>query len=809
MREMLNTAEWLVTENGFDPARANAFETLLTVGNGYLGTRGTLEEGHLGEVSGTYLAGVYDDHDSPVIDLVNAPDWLGLTVFVDGVRLDVRNCSVAEHERTLDLRSGLLHRRTVFVDAAGRRTRLETLRCASVADRHVCALRAEITPENHDAEVVVESALDGRRRNFERLPVYPPGTSFPPAAKWEKWSRTKHLERTARDVRDEVLYLEMRTVSSGVSLGYAAITTATPAPAARRPVVEDERVAQLLTFAPTAGRTIRLDKLVGIHTSRDPDATGADLRSAGRATLRDALDRGFDGVVADSRTVWDSWWDDCDVEIVGDATRTHAVRCGIYHLLIAANGTDPTVNIGAKSLSGEGYRGHVFWDTEIMMLPFFIYTRPGTARNLLAYRHHTLPGARGNAARELAAIGTGSDTGSDTRTGARFAWESADTGREECPEATPDGSFRFWARDEEVHVTADVAYGVMRYVEATGDRAFLHDLGAEVLFETSRYWVGRVEADGDGRYRLRTVMGPDEFHSHVDDNAFTNHLVRWHLEAAAAVHDEFRTSAPEAYERLARTMRLDADEASRWRDVARRLRVPGQRADGLVEQFDGYFDRLDVPITEWDANGMPRYPAGYHHFNCEDTTLLKQPDVVMLMYVLPDAFDLATKRANFEYYEERTLHKSSLSPSIHAIMGIEVGDTSRAEQYFTRSATVDLADNQGNTEEGMHIASAGGTWQALVCGFGGFRVTHGRMTFKPWLPAHWDALRFRLRWHGNRIRVDVGHDQITFLLDAPPGITEQVQVSDDVVLLQAGTPTVVPLHSTIRRDAPLGAPSYS
>jgi kojibiose phosphorylase len=791
MRETLSSPEWLISEDGFDPARTNAFETLLTVGNGYLGTRGTLEEGHLGEVSGTYLAGVFDDYDSPVIDLVNAPDWLACAVYVDGERLDVRNCAVIDHERTLDLRNGLLYRRTVFRDAVGRRTRLETLRCASVADRHVCVLRVEITPEDHDAEIVVETSLDGRRRNMERLPVYPPGTTFPPAVKWEKWSRTKHLERSRRDVSDDVLHLEMRTVSSAISVAYAATVTASVPAASTRSVLEDERVARLLSFRPAAGQTIRLDKLVAVSTSRDPDLSDGPLRDACRLELAAASEQGFDRIVAASRTVWDTWWDDCDCEIEGDARSTHAVRCGIYHLLIAANGTDPTVNIGAKSLSGEGYRGHVFWDTEIMMLPFFIYTRPETARSLVTYRHHTLPGARLNAERECGAA--------DGSPGARFAWESADTGREECPVFTPDGAFRFWARDEEVHVTADVAYGIMRYVEATGDQEFQYRFGAEVLFETSRYWMGRVErTDSDtdtGSYSLRKVMGPDEFHSHVDNNAFTNHLVRWHLQTAAAVNDEFRSFAPDQYERLAARLGLEAAEVERWRDVARNLHVDDERVDRLVEQFDGYFKRLDVRISEWDAHGMPRYPAGYHHFNCEDTTLLKQPDVVMLMYVLPDAFDLATKRANFEYYEARTLHKSSLSPSIHAIMGIEVGDTSRAEQYFERSALVDLADNQGNTDEGMHIASAGGTWQALVCGFGGFRVAHGRMSFRPWLPERWTSLRFRLRWRGNRVSVQIGHDRIEFLLEAPAGRTQEVQVFDDVVTLAGGKPTLVPLIS--------------
>ncbi len=279
MREVLSGPEWLVTESGFDPARANVYETLCTVGNGYLGTRGTLEEGHPGDLSGTYLNGVYDDHDSPVIDLVNVPDWLAFAVHVDGVRLDVRNCSVLDHERTLDLRTGLLYRRTVFASADGRRTRLETLRCASAADRHTCALRVEITPENHDGEIAVVSAVDGRRRNLERLPVYPEGTRFPLETRWEKWALTRHLDRTVREAHDDVGYLEMRTISSGITIGYAAATTSSLAPVGSAFTLDDEQVAWHATFRPAEGTTLRLDKIVRIGTSRDVDRGGESVRN--------------------------------------------------------------------------------------------------------------------------------------------------------------------------------------------------------------------------------------------------------------------------------------------------------------------------------------------------------------------------------------------------------------------------------------------------------------------------------------------------------------------------------------------------
>jgi kojibiose phosphorylase len=783
MTDAPGSEEWLVEESGFARERANFHETLFTVGNGRLGTRGSLEEGHRGQLSGTYLNGVYDGHDVPVIDLVNAPDWLDTAVFVDGVRLDVDTCAVVDHRRVLDLRTGLLHRTTVFADDEGRRTRLTTVRCASMADRRVCALRLEVTPENHSAEIRIATGINGDRRNLERLPLYPEGTVFDPETRWEKWARAKHLRESSRFAGDPhdptALYLEMRTIDTGVDLGYAAATTFDP-PAQQREVEQrSERITEHTVHRGAPGATLRMDKLVAICTTRDPGrpATGS-LRDRCTAVLAQYKEGGFDRVVAESRAVWQRLWDECDCSVVGNARYTRALRFCVYHLLIAANPEDPTVNIGANALSGERYRGHVFWDTEIFMLPFYILTQPDTARALLRYRHHTLDGARANS-REY---GTG---------GARFPWESADTGREECPMFTHDGANRFWTREEEIHVSADVAYGIFRYVEATGDREFLRDVGAEVLFETSRFWVDRVEPTADGTgYELRQVMGPDEFHSHIDNNTFTNRLAQWHLEQAVRLHDELRDRHPEAFDALAAKIGLEPAERDRWQEVAERLVGP-RRADGVVEQFTGYFERDDVPITEWDENNMPRYPKGYHHFNCETTKLLKQPDVVQLIYLLPDEFDAATKKANFDYYEARTLHKSSLSPSIHAIIGIEVGDTTRAVQYFERSAFVDLTDNQGNTAEGMHIASAGGTWQILVSGFGGLRILGGRVTLNPWLPADWEGIRFRLRWRGRPIRVAVDREHVELLLGGPAGGTEDVVVGGQPVTLTAGEPVTV------------------
>ena len=289
------------------------------------------------------------------------------------------------------------------------------------------------------------------------------------------------------------------------------------------------------------------------------------------------------------------------------------------------------------------------------------------------------------------------------------------------------------------------------------------------------------------------MVGPDEFHEHVHNNAYTNYLVRWHLQQAARIHAELAASHPAELAALAQRIGLTADEVAQWPDAAERVHLPPTSADGVIEQFDGYFELAELPVT-LDENDMPRYPEGYHHYNLEGTKLLKQADVVMLTYVLPDLFSDAVKRANYDYYEPRTLHKSSLSPAVHSIMGIEVGVPSDALRYFRRAAFVDLIDNQGNTSDGMHIASAGGTWQMVVCGFGGFRVRDGRMTFKPWLPPDWTEIAFRLRWHGNTVAVAIGHGSMNLELIAPDGAQETVVVNGAEVELAAGKQIVVALR---------------
>lgn len=748
----LSTADWLVAEQGIQPELMGARETRLTVGNGYLATRGSLIESRRGAWPATYVAGVFDRRDAAVIDLVHAPDWLATRIAVAGRVLDVDSCAVLSHTQTLDLHQALLYRTTDFEDPDGRQTRLTTIRFASVDNPHLVAARLQITPLNHSGPVTVETGFDGHTPSLDRCP-YPDLDRFDEAERWEKWTKTKHTHHVHADATGGSALLEVATFDRDIRLGYAMELITPGTSTAARGVSGHEYAAAIVRFDAVQGTTYTLDKLVGICTSRDHPSAGEAVLQRSAEAAAEARSAGFDTLLAAHRREWADRWKACDCVIGGDQEATRAIRFNLYHLLIAANPGDPTVSIGAKALAGEGYKGHVFWDTEIFVLPFFIYTQPDTARALLRYRYETLEGARSNAR----------DNGYE---GAQFAWESADSGAETTPKWTHDGLHRIWTGEEEIHITADIVYAMDTYVQATGDDAFMSDYGALIAIEGARFWTSRFEYDAErDQYGLTSVIGPDEFHEHVDNNLYTNALAQWALRRAAQLADNLQAGSPEAWRALAGRLGLTADEVSNWLRVADRVLVPALHDNGVLEQFEGYTALADVPIVEWDHNHMPVYPAGYDHFNCGETTLIKQPDVLMLMYLLPDLFDAETVRANFDFYEARTMHKSSLSPAIHAIMGIEAGATDKAVQYFRRSAQVDLVDNQGNTRDGIHIASAGGSWMSVVAGFGGFRVRNGRPAFDPWLPPEWTFVQFTLSWRGSPLGVRVSHDGIT--LDWP------------------------------------------
>jgi trehalose/maltose hydrolase-like predicted phosphorylase len=420
-----------------------------------------------------------------------------------------------------------------------------------------------------------------------------------------------------------------------------------------------------------------------------------------------------------------------------------AVRFAVYHLTSAANPEDEYVSVGARGLTGDAYFGHVFWDTEIYLLPFYTAGWPEAARAMLMYRYHTLAGARGKAA----AMGY---------KGALYAWESADTGEETTPESVvgPNGELiDILTGKMEIHISADVAYAVWQYWHATGDDTFFLDAGAEILLETARFWASRAVTEADGMRHIRHVIGPDEYHEDVDDNAFTNVMARWNIVRALEAIDTLRTRWPERASALCDLLALGEAELADWRDAAGRIVTGLDPATGLYEQHAGYHKLEPLDLSLYADRKVP-IDVLIGRERTQRSQVVKQADVVALLALLPEEFPGAAAIANFRYYEPRCAHGSSLSAGIHALVAARLGETATALRYLRQAAAADL-ELDPNSAGGIRIAGLGGLWQAIVLGLGGVDLTGEMPRIDPRLPPHWGALSFRVRWRGRTLEVRI------------------------------------------------------
>lgn len=694
-RERRQAMSWLLEEHGFDAARERQMETLFAIGNGYLGVRGALDTPPPGAQCDLFVAGIYDRKrpdrpyselefltpdrgENPYAELVSLPFPFRIIASVEGELLEFGGGRGRGLRRTLDLARGVLDIEARYETGGGRRTTIRSRRCASLTDPHLLLQEAHTIAENHFAEVALQPTLEQ-----PELAQHHP-----------------HLE-CREHIRDgDVEIARYMTRASGFEICLAS-------------------------------RTWRVDggirRLTSVFTSREV----GDVRSAAVEHLQ-AQGRDFEPLLAAHEAAWACFWERADIRVPGEPAVEQALRFGSYHLRLPA-ADDPRVSIGARALTGRAYEGHVFWDVEIFMLPFHLHTDPARARNLLMFRHATLEGARRHA-RELG------------QRGACFAWESDVVGNDVTPSRivlkSTGRSIPIFTGRQQIHVTADVAYAVWRYWNATLDEDFLAGPGADILFETARFWAGRV-VRGPRRLHIRGVVGPDEYHHDVDDNAYTNWMARFNLERAAWTA-----------ERLGR----HRAEAQAWRGVACELHCPGPRADGVIEQFEGFFELDDYPLS---ADERFRAPVA-RLFDWEEVNrrkVIKQADVLMLPMLFPDAFDDNVVAANYRYYEPLTDHGSSLSPAVHAAIAARLGLVDDAERYWRESLWLDLSNTMENSTLGIHAAAMGATWQALVFGWLGIRFDNEGPCAAPRaaerMPLGWRSVALTLAWRGRSYQLEV------------------------------------------------------
>lgn len=716
---------WRIEESGFNLAREHEIESLFAIANGYVGSRGSLAERSPLSDPATYIAGVFDaGPPGGVPELAAAPDWMRLEVRIDGQEFRLEEVDCLYHRRILDLRQGLLWREFAYRPETGGLARFQGCRLASLADRHVLLQSIQLHPQDHSARLGLRLVTEPAPDRPGRLRLAP-GACVPPPR-----------------LAGEAHVIELCTRRGGIRVALATAGRLWVDGVRQRPRIEQSqgRLAESWELRIESGRTYRLDRVVAVFTSRDQ----ADPGRAASRRIHGLLGRDFGAMVADHVRAFERRRQSADVAIEGDGDAQRAVRFAAYHLIGAANPEDERVSVGARALTGGAYKGHVFWDTEIFMLPFYLLTHPPSARALLMYRWHTLPAARDKARR----LGC---------RGAMYAWESTDSGEETTPPhaLAPDGRLiRILNGEQEQHIGADVAYAVRQYWDATGDDEFMLRAGAEILVETARFWASRGRVEADGRYHLRTVIGPDEYHESVDDNAYTNGLAQWNLESAADAVARLAGRWSVRWRELAGRLYLAEDESARWRETAARMHTGFDAARGLFEQFAGYFGLEDIHPGQFGPNSPP-LDMLLGQERVRGSQIVKQADVVMLIYLLWDRLPPEVREANFRYYEPRTGHGSSLSPAIHAAVAARLGEADAALRYFRQAAGIDFANNMGNAAGGVHAAALGGLWQAVVFGFAGLRILADGLAFLPRCPESWSALRFPILWRGVRLGVEI------------------------------------------------------
>jgi kojibiose phosphorylase len=711
---------WTITEDSFYPAQLHHKETIFTIGNGYLSTRGTFEEGYPTERRATFVHGVFDDVPIVFTELVNVPDWLPFEIYVDGERFSQAGGTLVGYKRTLNLRTGLLTRSIRWTSPGGKTVRITFERFASQADEHLLCLRSQIV-SNYDGRLEIRLGLNGYTENegFTHL----------------QWLNQGRLP-------ENIVYLYSKTRKTGIGLALAMVVK-TSQPAEQDIYCDTQnQPTRFLDFSVKRGDVISIEKIVGIATSRD--TTDPVSMAVEHAKNYANWEQAFTA----HRLIWQAYWNQMDVLIEGDVKAQLAVRASLFQLYIAAPRHDDRVNIGSKTLSGFGYRGHSFWDTEQFMLPVFIYTAPEIARNLLNYRYQRLEAAHDKARQ-------------NGYQGAQFPWESADTGEEVTPTWVPDfydrtKLVRIWTGDIEIHISADIAYAACLYWRVTADDDWFIGKGAELVLDTAKFWASRAEWNAKNRcFEYTDVIGPDEYHDHVDNNFYTNYMARWNLQTALEVLGWLESHAPEKAKELLGKLELTEDILTKWRKVISRMYLP-IRSDSLIEQFEGYFKRTDIDLAALE----PREISAQVLFGiegCNETQVIKQPDVLMLMHLMPNEFDPALVRVNYDYYTPRTdlTFGSSLGPTVQSILASRLGDRQCAYQFFMEAARADLEDLRGNAGDGVHGASAGGIWQAVVFGIAGLCFDGDTWNIEPHLPDHWKRLKFKFFYRGKLQTVDI------------------------------------------------------
>jgi alpha,alpha-trehalose phosphorylase len=727
---------WQLRESKLDLNLLPHSESLFALSNGHVGWRGNLDEGEPHGLPGSYLNGVYELRPLPYAEagygypdsgetLINVTNGKVVRLLVDDEPFDVRYGKLRSHERTLDLRDGVLRREVEWESPAGQVVKVRSTRIVSLTQRSIAAVCFEVEAVGDAARVVMQSELIAN----EELPA---ANRDPRAAA----ALASPLEADQHELYGDQVTM-VHTVRNSRLKVAAAMDHQVDGPSGTvgRAVASPDLGRYTVGALLRPGQTLRLIKFVAYGWSATRSLPA--MRDQVDAALSAVRQTGWEGLLAEQRACLDEFWARADVEIDGDPEIQQAVRFALFHVFQAGVRAEQRA-IPAKGLTGSGYDGHAFWDTETFVLQVLTYTAPEAVAHALRWRHSTLPSARDRA-------------GQLGLEGATFPWRTISG--QECSGYWPAGTAAF-------HINADIADAVVRYRLATGDEEFEREAGLELLVSTARMWSSLGHFDGAGQFRIEGVTGPDEYSAISDNNVYTNLMAQQNLLAAA---DAAKRDPSNAH-------RLDVtpEEADRWRAAAKGMYVPYDETRGVHPPADGFTDH---EVWDFENTKADQYPLllNFPYFQLYRKQVIKQADLVLALHLRGDAFDDRDKARDFEYCERLTVRDSSLSACSQAVVAAEVGHLRLAYDYLGEAALMDLENLEKNTSDGLHLASLAGSWIALVAGFGGLRHREDGLFFSPRLPAGWNRLRFGLRLADRLLRVEVERRQATYTLDADEG----------------------------------------
>lgn len=760
---------WCLRETTIDLEKMGQAESLFALGNGHIGLRGTLDEGEPHTMPGSYLNSFYELRPMPHAEsmygnpesgqtMINITDGKLIRVLVEDEPFDLRYGEILSHERVMDFREGLLRRQTEWRSPAGQAVRVTSTRMVSLTQRAIAAIEFVIEPLEEQLRIVVQSELVAN----EQLPTQS-GQDPRTAAVLEA-----PLVSEEHYVTGSMIGLIHSTRRSGLRIG-AAMDHVVQGPESTHCSADSS--PDVGRFTVTAyvkpGEKLRVVKFIGYGWSSRRSLPAVRDQVAGALTI--AKDQGWTALRAEQREYLDDFWARCDVEVDGDAEIQQAVRFALFHMLQASARAERR-GIPAKALTGPGYDGHAFWDSETFLLQVLSFTNPGAVADALRWRHSLLPKAKARA-EELGFKG------------AAFPWRTIDG--EECSGYWPAGMAAF-------HINADIADAVIRYVSTSGDEEFERTVGMELLIETARLWRSLGQHDVTGKFRIDGVTGPDEYSSIADNNVYTNLMAQRNLFAAADVCAKYNDRAIE--------LGVDTEEMASWRDAAEDMLIPYDEILGIHPQSAGF-----TRHEKWDFENTPRekYPLLMHYpyFDLYRKQVVKQADLVLAMQLVPDAFTPEQKLKNFEYYEAITTRDSSLSACTQAVIAAEVGHLELAYDYLGEAALVDLHDLHHNAKDGLHLASLAGTWMVLTMGFGGMRAHNGILQFDPRLPANISRIAFNVLVRGRNLRVVVTDTEATFSLNQPAEPLE-IKNAGEIITVTHEEPIVRPIRRLPDRPRP-------